>query len=455
MAYIDYSWYGAGKIRFGFKTTDGQVRYVHEFVHNNNLFESYLRSGNLPARYEVVTYQNPTYIPFLFHWGTSVMMDGRFDDDNAYLFTQNSQTLDIRGTTAKSFASTGINLTTDLMTVQTHGFRSGDILQFESIGSNGLRGSDLQNPPTRVVGSNTLANLTNGARYKTIVNSANLLHLAPLNATISTGASFARTSNVMTVTTVSPHNLSTGMYVGVYGVTNTTLTANQPASSPTGVANGAFTITVTGTTTFTYPSNGTNLGSTLESGSIISEVIDFTGQGNTQFTYFLYPDGSLNNTSGPNYQPLISLRLSPSVSSGLTGKLGDRDVINRMQLRLKEIATSSTQLVDVKILLNPRLNNLNFVGVDAPSLTQIVEHTAADTVSGGVQIYNFRGAGGSGGSEGTTTVDVSSLFEMSNSILGGDSIFPDGPDIITIAVARLSGSSTLTSAKLSWSEAQA
>jgi hypothetical protein len=139
------------------------------------------------------------------------------------------------------------------------------------------------------------------------------------------------------------------------------------------------------------------------------KLLTLQTQGNTQYTYFLYPDGSLNNTSGPNYQPLISLRLSPSVSSGLTGKLGDRDVINRMQLRLKEIGISSTQLVDVKVLLNPRLNNLNFVGVDAPSLTQIVEHTAADTVSGGVQVYNFRGAGGSGGVEGTTTVDVSSL----------------------------------------------
>jgi hypothetical protein len=456
MAYMDYSWYGAGKIRFGFKTTDGQVQYVHEFVHNNNLFESYFRSGNLPARYEVVTYQNPTYIPFLFHWGTSVMMDGRFDDDNAYLFTQNSQTLDIRGTTAKSFASTGINLTNDLMTVQTHGFRSGDTVQFESIGSNGLRGSNLLNPPTRVVGSNTLANLTNGQRYKVIANSANLIHLAPNSATISTGASFARTSNVMTVTTTSPHNLSTGMYVGIYGVTNSVLTMSQPATSPTGVANGAFTVTVTGANTFTYPSVGTNQTILSESGSIISEVIDFTATGNTQFTYFLYPDGSLNNTSGPNYQPLISLRLSPSVSSGLTGKLGDRDVLNRMQLRLKEIGISSTQLVDVKVLLNPRLNNLNFTGVDAPSLTQIVEHTAADTVSGGVQVYNFRGAGGaSAGIEGTTTVDVSSLFELSNSILGGDSIYPDGPDILTIAVARLTGSSTLTSAKLSWSEAQA
>jgi hypothetical protein len=126
-----------------------------------------------------------------------------------------------------------------------------------------------------------------------------------------------------------------------------------------------------------------------------------------------------------------------------------------MQLRLQEIGISSTQLVDVKVLLNPRLNNLNFTGVDAPSLTQVVEHTAADTVSGGVQVYNFRASGGTSGLEETTTVDVSSLFELSNSILGGDSIFPDGPDILTIAVSRLTGSSTLSSAKLSWTEAQA
>ena len=445
MAYCDYSWYGAGKIRFGFKTTDGQVQYVHEFVHNNNLFESYFRSGNLPARYEVVTYSNPTYIPFLFHWGTSVIMDGRFDDDNAYLFTQNSQTLNIAGTTAKSFASTGINLTTDLMTVQTHGFRTGDILQFESIGSNGLRGSNTLHPATQVIGSNTLANLTNGARYKTIVNSANLIHLTPLNATITTGATVSRASTTVTVVTATNHGLSTGMYVGIYGLANANLVN----------ANGAYYVTVTNATTFTYTSAGTAQTAIAEAGAVIGEVINFTSQGNTQYTYFLYPDGSLNNTSGPNYQPLISLRLSPSVSSGLTGKLGDRDVLNRMQLRLKEIGISSTQLVDVKILLNPRLNNLNFTGVDAPSLTQIVEHTAADTVSGGVQVYNFRGSGGTGGVEGTTTVDVSSLFELSNSILGGDSIFPDGPDIVTIAVSRLTGNSTLASAKLTWSEAQA
>jgi hypothetical protein len=444
MAYIDYSWYGAGKIRFGFKTTDGQVQYVHEYVHNNNLFESYLRSGNLPARYEVVTYNNPTYIPSLFHWGTSVMMDGRFDDDNAYLFTGSSQTLNVLGTTAKSFASTGINLTTDLFTVQSHGFTTGDILQFQSLGANGLLGVNSLNPATQVVGSNTLANLTNNAKYKAFVNSANLIHLTPLNATITVGATVERTGSTVTVTTATNHGLTTGMYVGIYGLTATNL------------PNGPFYVTRTSDTVFTYTATGSfSVGSIAQPTAAISEVINFTTQGNTQYTYFLYPDGSANNTSGPNYQPLISIRLSPSVSSGLTGKLGDRDVINRMQLRLKEIGVSTTQLVDVKVLLNSRLNNLGFVGADSPSLTQLVEHTAADTVSGGVQVYNFRASGGQGGVEETTVVDVSTLFELSNSILGGDSIYPDGPDILTIAVSRLTGNATLASAKLSWSEAQA
>ena len=453
MVYIDYSWYGAGKIRFGFKTGDGQVQYVHEFVHNNSLYESYFRSGNLPARYEVVTFENPTYIPFLFHWGTSVMMDGRFDDDNAYLFTAASQTLNVQGTTAKSFASGGINLDTDLFTVQTHGFRTGDVVQFESIATNGLRGLDTQNPATQVIGNQTYPNLTNSARYKVFVNSPNRIHLTPENATITLGATVSRSAGTVTVVTATNHDIpATGdNNVGVYGLYNSSgdVITNIPEFY-------VGPVTVTNATTFTFPATGSfTVASTPTPGAAIAEVLNFTTQGNVQYTYFLYPDGSLNNTSGPNYQPLISLRLSPSVSSGLTGRLGDRDVLNRMQLRLKEVGISTTQLVDVKLLINPRLNNLNFQGVDQPSLTQIVEHTSQDTVSGGIQIYNFKASGGTSGGELTTNADVSTLFELSNSILGGDSIYPDGPDIITIAVSRLTGDDTLTSAKLTWTEAQA
>ncbi len=523
MAYIDYSWYGAGKIRFGFKTAEGQVQYVHEFVHNNVLYESYFRSGNLPTRYEVVTYNNPTYIPFLFHWGTSVIMDGMFDDDSAYLFTASSQTLDVPGTTPKSFASTGINLTTDLFTVQSHGFRNQDVLQFLSVSPSGARGENSQNPATAVVGSNTYSTLTNNANYSVLVNSPNLIHLTPLNAVFSFGATqlitTSQSGRTVTVTTTSAHGIPNGAYTGIYGSTRVTngpytaavvnantftytvaaaprvevnisrasLTSNIAlittatahgyqvgdtiliAGATNGVFNGTYTVaSVPTTNTLTFARTNANITDAVSAGTVsvvvvtapdttvaIAEVINFTSQGNTQYTYFLYPEGTINNTSGPSYQPLISVRLSPSVSEGLTGKLGDRDVINRMQLRMQEVGLSTTELVDVKLLINPRLNNLNFQGVTSPSLTQIVEHTAADTVSGGIQIYNFKASGGANSVEQVTTVDISTLFELSNSILGGDSIFPDGPDILTVAVSRLTGNPTVTSAKLTWTEAQA
>jgi len=376
MAYIDYSWYGAGKIRYGFKDGTGEVKYVHEYIHNNFQLESYFRSGNLPTRYEVTTYENPTYIPFLFHWGTSVIMDGKFDDDKAYLFSQSGQTLTIPGTTPKNFNAVNINTTTNVITIPTHGFSTGTAIQFIGLTAAGLTGPNNQNPT--ITAQNPAYNFT-----------------------------FLQNNSTLYVRSVTADTI--------------TLHPTQADANATG---------------------GTN-------------PIDFTGQGNARFTFYLYPLGSLNNTSGPNYTPLLSIRLSPSVSSGLTGKLGDRDVLNRMQLRMKEVAIQTTQLVEVKILINPRLNNLNFTSVASPALTQIIQHTANDTVSGGVQIYNFRAAGGAGGVEDSTSVDISDLFELSNSILGGDSVFPDGPDILTIAVARLTGNNTLTSAKLTWTEAQA
>jgi hypothetical protein len=53
MFYLDYSWYGAGFVRWGFRGTDGNIVYVHKRANNNVNNQAYLRSGNLPARYEV------------------------------------------------------------------------------------------------------------------------------------------------------------------------------------------------------------------------------------------------------------------------------------------------------------------------------------------------------------------------------------------------------------------
>lgn len=92
MYYIDYAWYGAGTIRFGVKDQDGEILYLHKFVHGNNKTEAYFRSGNLPIRYEVINGETaPASAPTLFHWGTSLIMDGLFNEDRGYTFSATGQ----------------------------------------------------------------------------------------------------------------------------------------------------------------------------------------------------------------------------------------------------------------------------------------------------------------------------------------------------------------------------
>jgi hypothetical protein len=62
MWYIDYSWYGAGSIRWGMRGKDGAVTYCHQVQNNNVQYEAFMRSGNLPAHYESSGLTPTTYI---------------------------------------------------------------------------------------------------------------------------------------------------------------------------------------------------------------------------------------------------------------------------------------------------------------------------------------------------------------------------------------------------------
>ena len=53
MVFIDYSWYGAGRIRWGLRLQDGSIQYIHQAPQNNVNTEAYMRSGNIPARFEI------------------------------------------------------------------------------------------------------------------------------------------------------------------------------------------------------------------------------------------------------------------------------------------------------------------------------------------------------------------------------------------------------------------
>ena len=109
--------------------------------------------------------------------------------------------------------------------------------------------------------------------------------------------------------------------------------------------------------------------------------------------------------------PLISIRLAPSVDNGLIGALGERDIINRMQLRLKELGISVSHNSTISVILNGNLSNTAYQGVGTPSLSQYIPHVAGDTIDGGVIIYKFRASGGDPDAAGKRN-QISSAFDL-------------------------------------------
>ena len=361
MAYHDYSWYGAGKIRYGFKDRNGHVFYFHEYIHNNRLNESYFRSGNLPGRYEIENGNNPSSAPTLFHFGTSIIMDGTFDDDESYLFTSNSKPMVFAQGASQSFATTGAS-------------------SFEEITLNAQR----------------------VYVYALPVSAANAA-LVKVGQLIKDSSDFLPEKSYITQVVISGANSK--IYASYPGTRVVPIGFSE-------IPSGA-TLTI-GETAF---GNG---------------VVDLTRP-----------------------VPLVSIRLAPSVDSGLTGKVGEREIINRMQLKLKSAGVTTNTDVEIFFIINGLPSKLSFEKVQNPSLSELISHDTGDIIQRGTVIYSTKSSAGS------VEIDLNALIDMGNSILGGDSVFPAGPDLLTVAVqpqdtSGISSASPMqVSGKISWSESQA
>ena len=374
MAYMDYSWYGAGKVRFGFKDRLGKVIYVHHFLHNNRLTEAYMRSGNLPAKYEIFNEEAPTYVPSLFHWGTSVIMDGRFDEDDSYLFTAASNALTF---------------------------------------TNGQSNTATTNATSTVTYSYNRSRRTYDWYVRLSFPSADASKFAAGTKLYATGTTLQ--GQEVTYTQYSGSNILVYIYFGSGW--------SQPA--------GAFNIPSATAVNIGAPATG---------------------------------DTSID--LGVTQIPLITIRLSPSVDSGLPGALGEREIINRMQLKLSEVGMIITHDCEVSLLLNADLSNISYEAVTPPSLSQLIKHQAGDQALGGTQIFQYRASGGTSTAAGkrltnTSNQHLGDIIDLGNSILGGDGTFPNGPDTLTVAVDVVdttdinADSPFQVSSRITWAESQA
>jgi len=417
MFYMDYSWYGAGFIRWGFRATTGDVIYVHKLANNNVNTEAYMRSGNLPARYET-TSEPPK--------------------------TQLAATLTTGGTT--------------LTVASTSGFPSAGTLcirnfnTYEYVNYTGIT-------------TNTFTGLTRGQAGATGVTVT--IAIGSNSGTVASATGIQIGQRVVN-TTAFPE----GTFVS--GISGLTLTFSQAAitGNPTGVAFAPMGATSGQLFTYTLGDPiAIELAFPTYSPTIshwgTSVIMDgrFDDDKSLVFTYG--QNAFTNITPGlANQKALFSIRVAPSVDNGIAAAFGARELINRMQLVLRTLDLT-TKTTGANFLVKAYLNGIpssatawtnavgNVTGRQNSSLAQIADYAAGTTtLSGGEITAGFFVTG-------TSSIDLDKVRDLGNCILGGGGanantqIYPDGPDVLTIVVENVGSSAVDVLARLSWTEAQA
>ena len=412
MFYMDYSWYGAGFIRWGFRGLNGDIIYCHKLPNNNTNYEAYMRSGNLPARYETNTFSKVTTL--------------------TASLASNEGTMSVVSTA--EFPSTG-----------TLVVRSGSV--FEYINYTGKTAT-------------TFTGLTRAQ------NGGTLTFTTATGSPILLGAS---TAGIQVGQFVSGPGIQPGSYV-VSFISNTSVLLNLSATATSASASIVFSPMAGAAQSFTYSATApiaVELHSPQFAATInhwgTSVIMDGRYDDDRSFVFTQGMTSTLSVSNGAR-NAIMSFRISPVVHNGLTGStLGSRELVNRMQMVLRELGCYSNGSFLVTLVLNGTVSSAtpNWTAVGGSSLAQYINHTAATTITGGEVIYGYFLNTAGGANFTTTTVDLNLVRDMGNSILGGGAaagntgIFPDGPDVVTIVAQNIGGSSANIFARVSWTEAQA
>jgi hypothetical protein len=495
MFYIDYSWYGAGYIRWGLRGVDGDITYVHKMANNNVNAEAYMRSGNIPARYESNTFAKTTKITGPGNITTiaesiPVVSTAGFADSGTLLIRSGTayEYVNYSEKTPTAFAG----LTREQSGVGVGG-TSPDAVDIDiPAGSN--EGTVLSTSGIQIGQRVIHPNFPDNTYVADIQGSTIVFNTAALVADptgvifspMSTGQ--ARTFNFSETTPVSVEQAYPTFSASVshWGTSvimdggfdeDKSLIFTFGQTVPTTIPAAVVTpIVKTGTATsgsrVIVLNNSTSLvvGMFITGVGIASET-QIARINLSEITLSIPTTANLSSTSlsftGGNQKSIFSIRVAPSVDNGISALFGQRELINRMQLSLKSVGVISSSTT-ANLLVTAILN-----GVPTSSVpwTNIVKNSNILTNSSLSQIADYSGAqntiilGGeiTGGFylQGTSSIDLDDVRDLGNSVLGGGesaadkSVYPDGPDVLSIVVSNLSTSSVDVLGRLSWVEAQA
>ena len=504
MFYMDYSWYGAGFVRWGFRALNGDIIYAHKIPNNNQNTEAYMRSGNLPARYEVNT------IP------PSTSTTKSFSNSDTTLFVASdladfpgSGTLALkRSTSATAGEGEYINYTgkttfsQDVINVSA----AADTIEVASttgLSPGGQQTIIFDTPFSNVVANKVyfVAAVPNATTFKITdtqgdstgiaLNAATGSALSPLARAKSgsftgitreqagnTNVNLTIASGVSTGTVSSATGIQKGQRVIGTGIpadtfvhsisgVNVALSKAVTAANPTGVT---FAPLGGGTAeTFNYSATQPVSVELLAATSVpqishwgSSVIMDGRLDNDRAYVYTVGTKTQRNISSGQT-RAILALRVAPSIDNGIQGNFGTRELINRMQLVLRQVDISATGKFFVELVLNPVPDTNNtWEPVGGTSLAQYAVLSSATDLLGGEVIFGFYA------DNDVKFYDLSDVKEISNCILGGGSnnydtstapnptgIFPDGPEVLAVRVTNIAGGNRSVDARFSWTEAQA
>lgn len=431
MWYIDYSWYGAGFIRYGVRGTNGLITYVHQLQNNNRQFEAYMRSGNMAAHYEVSGIPPQSYLTATLSGSTTTLSSGILITDvtipvaNTAVFNQ-SGGVALIGSEYVFYTSTSTASGAGNLTRCTRGFGNtiaDDYTTGTTVTPSSLTIADARGFPTPAQTSSTLT-------VEVMAASGNVEYINYTNIT------------------------SSGI---IWGLT-------RAQSGGQGSAQTFSNADVRTSVEFVAPASVPSL-SHWGSSAIMDGLFN-----DDKSLIFNYGTTTAVSTSSTTPVVLMAIRVAPSVDNGITGLLGAKEIINRMQLQLESlgiVTTGNTYLIN--LILNGYASGALSGSFVAPiqqangitsSLAQIAVNTNAVSIIGGESV-----AAAYCNANGVTTLDLGQVRDLGNSILGGGTsntvptsqsgFYPDGPDILYVVAQAVSATAGTILARLSWKEAQA
>ena len=423
MFYIDYSWYGAGFVRWGVRGPTGDVIYCHKMINNNVNYLAYMRSGNLPGRYETNTYGKVTYMT-----GGASGTATNLNPTDATVFVANTA----------GFANTG-----------TFVIRNSQ--QVEYVNYTGKTDTSFTGLTRGQAGNNSISFVTTSGNNRLVLSA-------------SQGTGGVQVGQYVVGQNIPPQSYVVGIQP------NTSITISY-APTAAGTSNAAFYPMANIAQTFVF---STTAQTAIEQHSIqfgpevnhwgTSAIMD---GGFTTDKSFIFTKGmQVPQLIQPNTtRALMSFRIAPSASQGIGGPgLGVREIINRMQLLPYQLDIYCNQGMLMSFVLNATANNSanTWENVGGSSLTQFVFHANGTTLlaNTGEPVFGFY-LNTQQGTYQTTQQDLTQLLALGHSINGGGTantnaqIYPDGPDVLTLVAQNISAQAGFIQARMSWNEAQA